>query len=143
MKGRWVLGAALLLASGGAASVPRVERTNDTNAVLALLKGDVDVYGDRVGSVAFQRGVVERLRAGTIRVRALTSKANAANMKPLKTLGATVNTLPSRFTGALIVVRGRAVIVPSGGGYLVMRGAAEVAGTDALMAPYWQASSRY
>lgn len=74
-----------------------------------------------------QSGILTRLQQKAATVRVLTNPASAPNMKPLKALGAEVNTLPSRFTGRMVIVQGRAVILPfKGGGFAVMRGTVEI-----------------
>ena len=135
---------ALLAPLAAAQKVPAMERTTDTGAVLALMKGRVDLYGDQFGSVQFQRGILTLLQSKTITVRVLTTPKGAPNMRPLKALGAKVNTLPSQFTGSMVIVQGRAVILPlKQGGYAVMRGTTEVAQTQGLMEQYWQLSNSY
>jgi hypothetical protein len=140
-----LLAVAVLLAPLAAAQqVPIMERTNDTNTVLALMKGRVDLYGDQFGSVQFQRGILTLLQSKIITVRVLTTSQSAPNMRPLKTLGAQVKTLPSQFTGSMVVVQGRAVILPmKQGGYAILRGSNEVMQTQGLMEQYWQLSKPY
>ncbi|MPY68048.1 hypothetical protein F8S09_15435 [Deinococcus sp. SDU3-2] len=122
-------------------SAPRMERTSDVNVVLALLKGPVDLYGEQFGSVQFQRGILTRLQQKAITVRVLTNPASAPNMKPLKALGAQVNTLPSRFTGSMVIVQGKAVIlVLKGGEFAVMRGVKEIGQIQGLVEQYWRVS---
>ena len=135
---------AVTLSVATAQQLPKLERTTDTAAVLALLTGEVDLYGDQFGSVQFQRGILSALQSKAITVRVLTSPASAPNMRPLKSLGAKVNTLPSRFTGSLVIVQGRTVIMPlKQGGYAVMRSPAQTAQMQGLMEQYWQASKPY
>lgn len=136
--------AAALVSAPVEAHTPRMERTSDLGVVLALMKGQVDMYGDQFGNVPFQRGILSLLQSRAITVRVLTSPASAANMKPLKALGAKVNTLPSRFTGSMVIVQGRAVILPLGqGGFAVMRGPAEIGQMQGLMEQYWRVSRPY
>ncbi|WP_103314171.1 hypothetical protein [Deinococcus koreensis] len=135
---------ALLTPLAAAQQSPTMERTTDIDVVLALMKGRVDLYGDRFGSVQFQRGMLTLLHSKTITVRVLTTLKSAPNMKPLKALGAQVNTLPSSFTGSMVIVQGRAVILPlKHGGYAIMRGPTEAAQTQGLMELYWRYSSPY
>lgn len=136
--------AAALVSAPVQAQPPKMERTSDLGVVLALMKGRVDMYGDQFGSVPFQRGVLSLLQSGAITVRVLTSPASAPNMKPLKALGAKVNTLPSRFTGSMVIVQGKAVILPlKQGGFAVMRGPAEIGQMQGLMEQYWRVSKPY
>ena len=136
--------AALLTPLAAAQKAPVIERTNDTNAVLALMKGRVDLYGDLFGNVQFQRGILALLQSKTITVRVLTTSKSAPNMRPLRALGAQVNTLPSQFTGSMVIVQGRAVILPmKQGGYAIMRGSNEAGQTQGLMEQYWQLSKSY
>lgn len=146
MKRLLTVYAAVALSGAAAqqAAAPKMERTSDVNAVLALLKGPVDLYGDQFGSVQFQRGILTRLQTRAITVRVLTNPASAPNMKPLKALGAQVNTLPSRFTGSMVIVQGKAVILPlKGGSFAVMRGTAEIGQMQGLMEQYWRVSKPY
>ena len=136
--------AALLTPLATAQKAPAMERTNDLNAVLGLMKGRVDLYGDLFGSVQFQRGILALLQNKTITVRVLTTSKSAPNMRPLRALGAQVNTLPSQFTGSMVIVQGRAVILPmKQGGYAIMRGSIEAGQTQGLMEQYWQLSNPY
>lgn len=144
MKRCLTLCAAVALTSAVAQQPPKMERTSDVSAVLALLKGPVDLYGDQFGSVQFQRGILSRLQTKAITVRVLTNPASAPNMKPLKVLGAKVNILPSRFTGSMVIVQGKAVILPlKEGGFAVMRGRAEIGQMQGLMEQYWRVSRPY
>lgn len=135
----FLLGAVTL----GAAQAATVEQVTDLNAVLGLMRGNVQLVGDKFGSVGFQRGVLNLAQSGAIRVQVLTTKANAANMKPLKAVGARVNTFGGRFTGSLILVENKAVIFPVGNAWRVLHGSQEAAQMAAVLAPYWQTSKPY
>ncbi|GGO36811.1 hypothetical protein GCM10008949_41220 [Deinococcus humi] len=138
-------GAILLfvLATTAAAQQPKFETTTDLNAVLGLMKGQVDLYGDRFGTVAFQRGILTLAQSKAITVRVLTNPASAPNMRPLKNVGARVFTLPSRFTGGMVIVRGKAVIIPTGNGFNVLKTTTEVGRIQGLMEQYWTVAKLY
>lgn len=138
-------GAILLfvLATTAAAQQPKFETTTDLNAVLGLMKGQVDLYGDRFGTVAFQRGILNLTQSKAITVRVLTNPASAPNMRPLKNVGARVFTLPSRFTGGMVIVRGKAVIIPTGNSFNVLKTANEVGQIQGLMEQYWAGAKLY
>ena len=141
---RWAALCFLLGPLAEAQTAPVMEKSSDTAAVLALMKGQVDLYGDQFGSVQFQRGILALLQQKTITVRVLTTLKSAPNMRPLKALGAKINTLDSQFTGSLVVVQGRAVILPGKpGGYVIMRGQEQVVQLQNLMQPYWQLAGSY
>jgi hypothetical protein len=122
----------------------KMEQLTDLNAVLSLMKGQVDLYGDQFGSVQLQRGLLSLAQSKQITVRVLTTPRNAVNMRPLKAVGAQVFTLPSKFTGSMIIVRGQAVILPlPRGGYNVLRSPAEVGQMQGVMEQYWRVSTPY
>jgi len=121
-----------------------IERITDLNTVLGLMKGQVDMYGDKFGNVQFQRGILTLAQSKAITVRVLTTPQNAPNMRPLKAVGAQVFTLPSKFSGSLVIVRGKAVIIPlPQGGYNVIRTPTEVGQMQGIMEQYWRVSKAY
>ncbi|MBB6017058.1 hypothetical protein ACFP9V_22620 [Deinococcus radiopugnans] len=133
----------LLVLATTSAQQPKFETTTDLNAVLGLMKGQVDLYGDRFGTVAFERGILTLVQSKAIIVRVLTNPASAPNMRPLKNVGARVFTLPSRFTGGMVIVRGKAVIIPTGNGFNVLKTATEVGQIQGLMEQYWAGAKPY
>ena len=135
------LSAALLLTVAATAaaqsSQPPFEYVTDLKAVLALMTGPVDLYGDTFGTVPFQRGVLSLAQAKTIQVRVLTTPASIANLRPLKAVGAQIFTVPSKLTGSLVIVRGKAVIIPTKGGFNVFKTASQVNQIQSVMEQYW------
>lgn len=132
-----------VLAATAAAQQPKFEATTDMNAVLSLMTGQVDLYGDKFGTVDFQRAILTLAQSKAITVRVLTNPASAPNMRPLKNVGAKVFTLPSRFTGGMVIVRGKAVIIPTGNGFKVLKTANEVGQIQGLMEQYWTGAKLY
>ncbi len=132
-----------VLAVTAAAQQPKFETTTDMNAVLSLMKGQVDLYGDKFGTVDFQRAILTLAQSKAITVRVLTNPASAPNMRPLKNVGAKVFTLPSRFTGGMLIVRGKAVIIPTRNGFNVLKTANEVGQIQGLMEQYWTGAKLY
>lgn len=125
------------------AQAPQMQKISDLSQVLGLLSGQVDLYGDQIGSVPFQRGILTLAQSKKITVRVLTSTNSAANMKPLKAVGAQVYVLPTKITGAMVIVRNKAAIFPVQGGYNVLLGATEANQVQLLMEQYWKAAKPY
>ena len=117
--------------------------TTDTKAVLALLQGNIDMYGTNFGSVDFQRGILQLAQQKAIKVRVMTAPASAQNMKPLKAVGAAIYTVPANFTNSLIIVQGGPVIIPTKNNYQIVTDVRTVAAMSGLMTQYWQIAKTY
>lgn len=143
------LAAAQLAPAQSTASKPGnpVHFTRDTQEVLGLFEGHVDLIGDYFGPLDFQRGLLNLTQGKSITVRVLTNAATAPNMKPLKAAGARVGVLPADFSrgaAGLMIVHGKAVVYPlKSGGYNVIRDVKVVQGIAQSMEPYWRVASSY
>lgn len=120
-----------------------ITTVNNPGSVVSLLRGEVYLIGDHFPNLTFQKGVLALLRSGQIRVKVLTSPANVKNMLPLAQAGARVYTLPTRMTGALILVRGESAIFPVGDGWRVLKGQQNAGSVEAAMQPYWEKARPY
>lgn len=121
-----------------------VQVTSNTNAVLGLLKGEVELYGDFFGSPQFQRGLLSLAQQKSIQVKLLTNPAYAPNTKPLGVIGAEIKTVPARFLNGMILIRNHAVIYPQrSGGYQVIQNKDLVYVIQNEMEKYWNAAKAY
>lgn len=133
----------LVLASWGEAQTRPAQIT--TAQALALMQGQVDLIGDQFGSTEFQRGILQLAGSKKITVRVLTSVGSAANMKPLKAVGAKVFTINAKFTNSMVLVRGikNLVIFPTRSKMNVYDDPVWTGQMVGLTANYWQVAKPY
>ena len=133
----------LTTATASAQTAAPIMTTTDTKAVLALLKGNVDMYGTTFGNVEFQRGLLNLAQQKAIKVRLMTAPSAAQNMKPLKAVGAAIYTIPAKFTNSMIVVQGGPVIIPTKTNFQIVTDVKNAAAMTGLLTQYWQIAKPY
>lgn len=110
----------LLLCTGyaGAQARPQSQNVTDPNIILSLMRGDVTMIGANFPNATFQKGVLNLVRSRAItKLSLLTTVEQAANMAPLKAVGAAVYYLPVknvRMTGNSVFVGNNTVILQVG-----------------------------
>ncbi|MXV21220.1 hypothetical protein [Deinococcus xianganensis] len=137
-----LLTAPLLLATLAAAqpppSTPQVKAAVMTEAqLLPLLTGDLLILGSEFPGRLFQKTVLERLKAGTLRVRVLTGKGSLAYFAPVQQAGGVVKAFPGKITGA-VAVAGGSLIVAKGNGYQVVSGPGVAASVQSQFESAWR-----
>lgn len=137
-----LLTAPLLLATLAAAQpptgTPQVRAAVMTEVqLLPLLTGEVLILGSEFPGRLFQKTVLERLKAGTLRVRVLTGKSSLAYFAPVQQAGGVVRAFPGRITGA-VAVAGGSLIVTRGNGYQVVSGPGVAASVQSQFESAWR-----